>query len=663
MQKLRKNHLLLTLLITHCSLLIFLGCPPDSESPPALPPPVVYFTVTFVVDSGYPGSPVVPSISVAEGTAANGKWPIDPIWLGKEFDGWFDEEGVSFTSASVISGDVEVTASWTDEGASKLENQPVSTVLADLFGTANGFPATLSNSWKIWGHHNALITQGFGADPTAMPYKDRLYIISSNDSLLYTGTTVNEEGGYNDGIQGLRVLSSADMVNWTDHGLINVGNKPTWTNPLYPMPDPVTPFESKSWAPSAVWKKIDGKDKFFIYFGDSGNGIGVISADSPTGPWTSPLDKLLIDRNTPNCDTVANLFDPGVLADDDGWGYMYFGGGGNSLDSGDGRRVKLNKDMISLASTPQTFTAPCLFEDNEFTKINGLYFYSYVTNGAGNSYGLQGTQIACMYSYEPMASLKSFSKPKGIMNSPNAQLITPNENNHHCIFTFKGSQYITYHASTVSQALGITGKKYRSTHIVKITVNDDGTISPITMTRKGVDQLGTFNPYVQNEAETIGIQGGVFTRPDSGASNGMVVTSIDSGDWIALYGVDFGSTGASKITVRVRTPETPADYVGAIELRLDPNGAGVTTESALSSTNTARIEGGTVIGRVQIKAKAGEAGKYTSVTVDLDNTVTGVHDLVFVFYSSLGPNPITKTNLLASHHKKGFEFDQWKFEP
>jgi len=530
----------------------------------------------------------------------------------------------------------------------EIGEQPAAGVLAGLFSASGGFPDALSNSWKIWGHHNALITQGFGADPTAMSYKDRLYIISSNDSLLYNADGSVAAGDYGNGIQGLRVLSSSDLANWTDHGIINVGNLPEWTNPLYPMNAPVTSFETRSWAPSAVWKKIDGKDKFFIYFANSGNGIGVISADSPTGPWTSPLSKLLIDRSTPNCADVTNLFDPGVLADDDGWGYMYFGGGG---DAKDGRRVKLGKDLISLATEPEEFTALNLFEDSEFTKINDVYYYSYVNPGGSISY---------MTALNPMEALENFkpNPPKVIMASPSSQLSTPNENNHHCIFTFNDEQYITYHASTVSQAMGVGDAKYRSTHIDKINVKWDGSIDTIKMTRQGVEQIGNLNPYLINEAETIGIQGGVFTRPEAGAGNGMVVTSIDSGDWIAVYGVDFGNaTGAKKFIARVRMPDTPADYVGAIEIRLDPEGEG--EETSLSATKTASITGGEVIGRVQIKG--GEAGKYGKVTIDLDKTVTGVHDLVFVFYSSLGDKPITRANLLESHHKNGFEFDQWQF--
>ncbi|MDR2952052.1 MAG: hypothetical protein LBU82_02290 [Treponema sp.] len=91
-------------------------------------------------------------------------------------------------------------------------------------------------------------------------------------------------------------------------------------------------------------------------------------------------------------------------------------------------------------------------------------------------------------------------------------------------------------------------------------------------------------------------------------------------------------------------PETfPVPYLfEAMDLRIDPEGDGVTGDNGnLDANNTARIKGGTVIGRAQIKAKSGDEGKYGKVTIDLEETVTGVHNLVFVFYSSNGANPET----------------------
>jgi len=531
---------------------------------------------------------------------------------------------------------------------------------ADLFDTAKGFPAELSNCWKIYGQRNALITQGFGADPTVFVYNDRVYLFASNDSLMYDADGKVIQMTYADGIQGLRAISSADLANWTDHGLINVGNTPASTNTLDPYGPRVTSYDTRAWAPSAVWKKINGQDKFFIYFANSGNGIGVITADNPAGPWTSPLNKLLIDRDTPTCQAVTDaedkeiidptgvywLFDPGAMVDNDGQGYIFFGGG-NKGDN-NARRVKLGDNMISLDEEPQRWGPPeGLFEDNEIVKINNKYYYSYCKNGG---------MIAYMASDAPFGT---YSAAKDILRSPQSQLGTPDQNNHHCIFQFKGDTYIAYHASSVSPAMGTTFR-YRSSHINRVNINSDGDISPITMNRTGVPQKGNFNPYALNEAETIGIMGGIFTRADSEAGNGMLVTAIDSGDWVAVYKADFSagdSGGAKKFTARVRMPETPADYVGAIELRLDPEREG--EAAALTTGKTTRIKGGEVIGRVKFE---GSAGEFTEVTIDLYKTVTGTHDLVFVFYSSLGAKPITAANMKESHHKNGFEFDQWQFK-
>ena len=563
---------------------------------------------------------------------------------------------------------------------SRLADQLPAAQLSALFDTGSGFPANLSNSWKIWGHRNALITQGFSADPSTMVYDGRVYLFASNDSLEYDANGNATARTFANGIQGLRVISSADLSNWTDHGVINVGGDPPSTNPLINEPK-VTPYSTKAWAPSATWKMIGNKPRFFLYFANSGNGIGVIIADSPTGPWRSPLNKLLIDRNTPNCATVDYLFDPGVFIDDDGQAYLYFGGGqnfnnpdvpNNSNHTQYARRVKLNPDMVSLRGTPEEWYVPYLFEACDMVKFNNNYYFTYCTNWGtnGNAFGLSNSQIAYMKGGDPMGIYKtdptdpnigSFSAPARLLNSASGQLASRDDNNHQNLFVFKDNLYIAYHAAKVAEAMLTGDFKHRSSFIDKVTVNGDGTLEPVTMTRKGVDQVGNLDPYALNEAETIGIMGGIYTRSDPGAGNKMVVTSIDTGDWVALYGVDFGSAGgATKFYARVRTPAVPADYAGAIEIRLDPQGAGVTSDTGnLTPDNTARITGGTVIGRAYIKAKPGERGKYATVTVDLDGPVTGVHDLVFVFYSSLGVRPETITR--DSPHQKAFEFDQWQF--
>jgi arabinoxylan arabinofuranohydrolase len=539
-----------------------------------------------------------------------------------------------------------------------LEAQPPSQDLAALFAA---LPSNLSNSWKIWGHKNPLFTGFFGADPNVLIYNDRLYVYMSNDTLEY-----DENGGilagssYGLGIQGIRIVSSADLANWTDHGAVNIVG-PANTNPLvedeYWKPLLNIPGVDRSWAPTAAWKIVSGKPKFFLYWPNGGNGVGVVTANSPVGPWSAPLKKLLIDRDTPNCANVEFLFDPSVFIDDDGAGYLYFGGGGSGRDTGNARRVKLGSNMISLAADPEKWSVPYLFEASDMKKIKGRYYFSYSANSAYTS----GGSIVYVTPLDPMsgfgANPNSYNPPI-VLTTAATQLGSNDTNTHHAMFEFKGETYMVYHTQKAAEAMGVG--RMRSASIDRMPINPNGTIDPVVMTRKGVDQVGKFDPYVVNQAETIGIQGGVYTRPLKGAGNGTVVTSIDTGDWLAVYGVDFGAEGATKFAARVRTPAAPTDYVGAIELRLDPSGAGITSDTGnLTPTNTARITGGTVIGRVQFKAKPGEEGKYAVTAIDFDTPVTGAHDLVFVFYSSLGVHP--ETIVPDSRHKNGFEFDEWQF--
>lgn len=224
---------------------------------------------------------------------------------------------------------------------------------------------------------NPIMTSRLTADPYAMEYNGRIYVYGTNDSQQYEKTP-DADNNYSK-INTINVYSSADMVNWTDHGAIPVaGSKGA------------AKWASNSWAPAACHKTINGKEKFFLYFADNGSGIGVLEADSPTGPWRDPIGKQLISRNTPGCSgsEIGWLFDPAVLVDDDGTGYLYFGGIGNTADKPDdfiknpkcGRVVKLADDMISLDGDPVTIDAPYMFEDSGINKIGDKYYYSYCTN-------------------------------------------------------------------------------------------------------------------------------------------------------------------------------------------------------------------------------------------------------------------------------------------
>lgn len=65
---------------------------------------------------------------------------------------------------------------------------------------------------------NPLMTQRFGADPYAMEYDGRVYFYMTADAFEYQGGEVMENTYGR--IRQINVISTADMVNFTDHGSI-----------------------------------------------------------------------------------------------------------------------------------------------------------------------------------------------------------------------------------------------------------------------------------------------------------------------------------------------------------------------------------------------------------------------------------------------------------
>src|SRR5690606_33977666 len=213
--------------------------------------------------------------------------------------------------------------------------------------------SSLPAPYKPLGQHNPIMSHRFGADPYAMVYGDRVYVYSTNDIFARdgAGNIVDNHYGH---IHTINRVSSVDLVNWTDHGWIDVG----------PLGTGKARWAGNSWAPAATYKEIDGKDRFFLYFANSGNGIGVLTSASPVGPWVDPIGRPLVSRSTPNANVVW-LFDPAVVTDDEGKSYLYFGGGvpeGQGEMPGTARVVELGSDMVSLAGIPQVVEAPWFFE-------------------------------------------------------------------------------------------------------------------------------------------------------------------------------------------------------------------------------------------------------------------------------------------------------------
>ena len=452
----------------------------------------------------------------------------------------------------------------------------------------------LATDYKGTSNNNPISANIFCADPTALEYNGRLYVYGSNDHQQFIANGKKGENSYGE-IKSIVVFSTDDMVNWTFHGTIDTKKICSgWTN------NPWYVGYGVSWAPSVTWRHNDstGKDEFFLYFCNSSHGVGVLTAESPIGPWKSPNKKLMINYDTPGANaagTNAN-FDPGVTIDDNGVGWITFGGLGPSTIMPEAARiVKLKPSMTEVDGAAVKIHAPYHFEANELNVIGGKYVYTYCSNWAErkdadwNTYKQEhGISIASAPNACTMCYMVSDNP-----SDPNSWVYkgvygphpgNGTNNNHSHLQKFQGKYYHIYHngalmeswkkANVIESDCGV----FRSLCVNRATVDESAaTINQVTTNLEGVTQIKNLNPFELQQAETMASCGGVdyedfinikkntkINNLGNDASENMQVKMKD-GSWISVRKVDFGENGAGKITLRGKGTAT-------IELRFSRAG-------------------------------------------------------------------------------------------
>ena len=446
---------------------------------------------------------------------------------------------------------------------------------------------SIATDYKGSGNNNPLSANVFCADPTALEYNGRLYVYGSNDHQEFMANNKKNDNTYGN-IKSIVVFSTDDMVNWTFHGTIDTKKIcSSWTN------NPWYVGYGVSWAPSVTWRhnETTDKDEFFLYFCNSSHGVGVLKAESPIGPWKSPNNKLMITYDTPGANkqgTNAN-FDPGVMIDDNGVGWITFGGlGSNGIMPDAARIIKLKPSMTAVDGKASIIHAPYHFEANELNYIGGKYVYTYCSNWANRDntewenykqeHGITvnapgGGTMCYMVSDNPLDPdswvFKGYYGP-GVAG-----------NNHSHLQKFQGSYYHIYHnhgdillnPMKNDGAIDASAGDYRSICVNKATVNEStATVSLVTLNTTGVKQIKNLNPYELQQIETMASSGGVnyedFTNITKNtkistlgndASENMQVKMKPS-SWVSVRKVDFGTKGAVKFTLR-------AKGTGKMELR------------------------------------------------------------------------------------------------
>ena len=374
------------------------------------------------------------------------------------------------------------------------------TLLATLLAvTLQAGAQTMATNYKAIGEGNPISASVFCADPTAIDYQGRLYVYGTNDHQQYIRNNKKGGNGYGN-IKSLVVFSTDDMVNWTFHGTIDIGKIcGSWCG--------------QSWAPSAVWRTTaNGSEEFFVYFANGGGSVGVIKGSSPVGPFKSPLSNALIRHGMPGVDPCNWVFDPGVVIDDNGTGWIAFGGGdpqstGSNLWPGNSRIAKLKPSMIALDGSAVNMPAPYLFEASELNMMNGRYVYTYNTSWSdrndwskftkrGSNPAPSSCSMCYMVSDNPLDPDSWEYRGEYVPNEGNFGMGWGNNHTH--LHKYEGEYYLFYHSTVLEQAMKNGGAMnsdasgYRSIGVNKAIVNESTQkISKLTLTKSGVSAILT----------------------------------------------------------------------------------------------------------------------------------------------------------------------------
>lgn len=463
---------------------------------------------------------------------------------------------------------------------------------------------------------NPIVQDIYTADPAPMVSSDgRIYVYTSHDEdeLIDNFYTMNDWKCY----------STADMVNWTDHGTVMAYDTFDWA------------CENSAWAGQCIER--DGKYYYYVPLGLKTNRwatvIGVGVSDSPTGPFEDAIGKPLVSIGSGN-------IDPTVWIDDDGQAYLYWG-------NPDLKAVKLKDNMIETdgevkvwklkgqdlteeevsdiqeqfgtqskfdfeknKETSDYNIRPTLFEEGPwFYKRDNLYYMVYASNGIPE-------RVDYSTSTSPLGPWKYVGM---IMNDKYDSKGTGSFTNHPGIIDYRGHSYFFYHTGKLPDGSGY----HRSVAVEEFTYNEDGTIPEVPFTDEGVEPIQQLNPYERVEAETFAWGEGV--EKEDCSEGGRNLCEISDKDNVRIQNVGFGEHGAVKFTVSTASTKEVGTTAGTIELYLDsPNGE--------------------FIGSVDVKA-SGADNQWVSQSIEIPE-VKGEHDLYMVF---------------SGEGDELFKFDYWQF--
>lgn len=337
-------------------------------------------------------------------------------------------------------------------------------------------------------------------------------------------------------------------------------------------------------APDAAHR--DGK--YFLYFCMSDGSEGVAVADSPSGPFHSPVRLPVRD------------IDPAVFIDDDGQGYYYWG---QFAASG----ARLTDDLLgvepgSIVDRVVSYEDHFFHEGSSMRKIGDTYYFVYASESGGRA-----TRLDYATGSHPLGP---FSYRGTIIDNIAADPAA--WNNHGSIEKVGDRWYVFYHRSSGGVILN------RRLCVEPLTILDDGTIPEVPMTSQGAG-----NPFAAGEVipafRACEVHGRVFIG--RGGAGDELLTRIRHGDRAVFRyvdsragftGVSVSASGRGRIEVRIdgdlattlhvdgdglHGASFPAVVAGSAELSLTflrPRGLEVAnirlSEAAMTASTPARAE-------------------------------------------------------------------------
>jgi len=359
---------------------------------------------------------------------------------------------------------------------------------------------------------NPLIMTQFSADPSARVFDGKVYLYPSHDIPVKPGH--GRPGWFC--MEDYHVYSSANLTDWTDHGVIVSQNKVPWADSTaYSM-----------WAPDC----IERGGKYYFYFpatikASDGRGfaVGVAVAEKPSGPFV------------PQAHPIAGIhgIDPNVQIDKDGQAYIYWA-------QGNIYGAKLKANMLELASEPVKlagFPDQGLKEGPYLFERKGIYYmtYPHVANKI--------ERLEYAMADNPLGPFKY----AGVIMDESASGCWTN---HQSVIEFKNQWYLFYHNDDLSPKFD----KNRSVRADSLFFNEDGTIRKVMPTLRGVGVTAAENKIQIDRFSAKSGEGAEIEFLDTlDRFKGWKTVLSKPGAWVQYNSVHFGLRTPKQVQVYARS--------------------------------------------------------------------------------------------------------------